>query len=303
MSNEEKSYDDVEVTETDSVFAESEEEVQSTETEEATDDAQEGVETEETEAEEGTETEETEGGSEETEETESEGEETTEEDDGTVVEYNGKSYTEGELEKALQDSVQKEEWEKSHTEKSQKIGEAYKIIKPIRDVLQELDQDAVDDIIETITDALGADRKAEVEKLFEFEGVDNSVLPHFSELNDLRTKVQEFEGEKVVQSEMMELINETGISAEDAQAVVQRAVELYDETSVRNESGEIVKHGTAYPLKMVYRDMNFDKVKDQAAASSSGVTVSKKVGAKKITKPRRVGSYDEIDTEGFKLFE
>jgi hypothetical protein len=123
------------------------------------------------------------------------------------VEVNGEVYTVDQIKEFIDDSKNKDEWQRKNTQRSQDLADQRKAIRAESEKWKTLKED--EDLMETIKDYVDSDHPLFKEDLTSDEP-EEAVQADSTEtqrLNELEQKVQTFEAEKQVESDVATLVN------------------------------------------------------------------------------------------------
>jgi hypothetical protein len=214
-------------------------------------------------------------------------------------------FTEDELESALADRRQKNLWEKSHTEESQKLAAARKAIEPVLKFVEKLKADGefLADIKESAVDRFGDEFAGIIDAAIQMdpEKVPNPFKDELAaaqrERDDARKERDDLksakEAEAAISAEMKTLRETHKLSEKQAGEVLEFATKKFEET------------GQAVSLEDAWKLMDYEnQVKKAEAAKTPKIhrTPDAGTGAKDI-KNKNAGTFDEIKMDGYKLFE
>ena len=279
MSEELKTYDDIEVTASDVFETPEKEEVQA-------DQQNTDVET----SEESTD-------SIETSDTDSEVEpEDTEEPEYVFTDDDGNGFTMDEINQWKDDSENKKKWQQSNTQSAQELASNQKAIQPFLDFAEKVkgDDEKLAPVLEYVKEEYGD----EVEQLFkdsiamDTEKINN---PYKEELDKVVAQKEELEARIKFDEMVSEFSEKSGLKGKKLDEVVDWT------TSHFEENGRLLSFEEAHKiLKADKMESDLKKKKP-----SPPTKVKKSQGAKAIeTKqdPSKPSSYDDIDVSGFNLF-
>jgi len=197
-----------------------------------------------------------------------------------------KVYTEAEMNKFIEDSANKEEWQKTNTEKAQETAAMRKAVEPVVQLIDKLKGNAetVQEIKEILSEVLGEEAKSIIDSAFNFDSNEH-LNPFKKELNEALDENAELKGEKAVNNALNELATKHKLSDTKKKEVNDFWLKKFEET------GEILEFEDAYKL------MDYEYQKKKAEEKKPPVppkVPEKKAGAKTIeSKPPE--SYEDID--------
>jgi hypothetical protein len=137
------------------------------------------------------------------------------------VEVNSEVYTVDQIKEFIDDSKNKDEWQRKNTQRSQDLADQRKAIRAESEKWKTLKED--EDLMETIKDYVDSDHPLFKEDLTSDEP-EEAVQADSTEtqrLNELEQKVQTFEAEKQVESDVATLVNAHPELRDNTQAMDQ----------------------------------------------------------------------------------
>lgn len=205
----------------------------------------------------------------------------------TSFKIDEKVYTETEVKKFIEDSVNKEDWQKVNTEKAQETATERKAVEPIVQLIEKLKgkpTEAIQAVKEELIEVLGEEAKSIIDTAFDFDAKEYPN-PYKKELDDEREKNAELEGEKAVNEALNKLADDHKLSDTKKKEVHEFWLKKF------NETGEVLEFEDAYKL------MDYETQKKKAEEKKKPEipkVPEKKAGAKNIeSKPAT--SYEDID--------
>ena len=276
-----KTYDDIEVTESE-VFGTPETEEQA-----PTDQQEQDVET----SEESTDSNEASDTSSEVEEQS----EKVEEPEYVFTDDDGNGFTIDEINTWKEDSQNKTKWQKSNTQSAQELASNQKAIQPFLDFVEKVkgDNEKLAPVLEYVKDEYGE----EVEQLFKDSmTIDKDKVnnPFKEELNKVVAEKQELEAKVKFDELVSDFAKESGLKGKKLDEVVEFTTSHFEET------GRLLSFDEGH--KILKADQIAKEVKKKPTPPTK---VRKSQGAKAIeTKqnPSKPGNYEDIDVSGFNLF-
>lgn len=286
-----KSFDDVELGNSDKLLADEEQTLETPSTPEK----KAGKESEETKAEKESvkveESKETEGTSEEVEDKAKEKTTETEEEEAEEkkVVIDGDEYTPEDLKELLLGNLRQQDY----TKKTQEVAEQRKSIEPFLDFIEKIKDksELVSDLKDLIGEEIDEDTANLIDKVIE---ADTGINPYKTELDDSITRLEEIESTLSLDNEKTQLMKDFSLKEDEADAVIAFAIKKFEED------------GIALPLSAAHKQMDYDNMKkkvSQKAKPEVPKFSDKTTGAKKITTPEKIGSFEDIKAEGYNLFE
>ena len=204
-----------------------------------------------------------------------------------VFKVGEKVYTEVEMKKFIEDSVNKEDWKKVNTEKAQETAAERKAVEPIVQLIEKLKgkpAEAIQAVKEELIEVLGEEAKSIIDTAFNFDAGEYPN-PYKKELDEEREKNAELEGEKAVDAALSKLAEDHKLSDAKKKEVHEFWLKKY------NETGEVLEFEDAYKL------MDYETQKKKAEEKKKPEipkVPEKKAGAKNIeSKPAT--SFEDID--------
>jgi len=203
----------------------------------------------------------------------------------------GSKYSKSDIESWKKDSDNRHEWNKSNTEKAQRIADQRRAIEPMVQLISKLkeSEDFSEAIIEAVEDELGKDVGQLLKQTLEgdTDGIPNPLADELKEAND---KLAQMEAQRALDASMAELKSTYELSDEDAQSVLDFAIDKHE------------KDGRLLTLEEAYKVMNFDKQKPKEETPkkkpSIPVSVKKDVGVKSDV-AKKPQTYDDVDISSF----
>lgn len=206
-------------------------------------------------------------------------------------------YTEDEIALALEDSKNKTAWQKTNTEEAQRLAGIRKMVEPVLGFVQKLKDDGEfsTEIRDAAIERYGAEFAGVIDAAIAFDP-EKAPSPDREELvktkADLDALRAEIEANKVIQAEITDLRTAHGLSETQATDVLRYAEKRFDET------------GIALSLEDAFKLMDYENVKKKAETTRPAIppVPRNQQGARDI-KSKTAGSYADIKTEGYNLFE
>lgn len=203
----------------------------------------------------------------------------------------GSKYSKSDIEGWKKDSDNRHDWNKSNTEKAQTVADQRRAIEPMVQLIAKLkeSEEFSETIIEAVEDELGKDVGQLLKQSLEgdIDGIPNPLADELKEAND---KLAQMEAQRALDASMAELKSTYELSDEDAQKVLDFAIEKHE------------KDGRLLTLDEAYKVMNFDQPKPKEEKPkkkpSIPVSVKKDVGVKSDVK-NKPQSYDAVDISSF----
>lgn len=211
------------------------------------------------------------------------------------------TYSKDQIAEAVKAMNDRDNWQKTNTQKAQDVAALHKAISPVVETLKGItgNQEVRDEIRAVIADILGDEQAKQFDEAIKYDPnkqVDDPLAEQLTaktkEYDDYKAQV---EGEKIVQAEAKELRHKYRLSDKQSDEVVAFADKRFQET------------GSVLTLDEAYRIMHYDEVKAKADEKKSpkppeppvkgaaAQTIKKQAGAAK--------SFGDIDVSGINFFE
>lgn len=217
------------------------------------------------------------------------------EDAPATVKVGEQEYTIDMINAALDDHKNKSDWQKKNTQEAQSIAERRKGIEPFLQFMEKVKgkPEFADMLKDAITDDFGEDGKTLFEKVM---NTDPGVNPYKDEMAHLQKELDNLKSESALRQAENDLKNRFKLKDSDVEAVLDFAVKTLHDT------------GRTISLEEAYKVMNFDKVQEEATKKKPKppTLANKDRGAVEIATPKKKDgkpmSYDDIDIGGFDFF-
>lgn len=206
-----------------------------------------------------------------------------------TVTIGDKTYTQSEIEAALDDVKNKKDWQKSNTEQAQQTAAQRKAVEPLIQLINSMREngETFKEIKDILIDTLGEDKKSLVEKALEFDEK-NYPNPFKDELDKNNKELEILRGEKLFNEGLDEFAKKQELSDVKKRDLKEFWHKKYDET------GELLEFEDAYKL-MSYDDLK--KKVDQRKSPNPPPIPTKENSAKDI-KDGVPKSYEDIKVSG-----
>ena len=207
------------------------------------------------------------------------------------VEVNGEVYTVDQIKEFIDDSKNKDEWQRKNTQRSQDLADQRKAIRAESEQWKTLKED--EDLMETIKDYVDSDHPLLKEDLTsdEPEEAVQAEPAETQRLNELEQKIQTFEAEKQVESDVANLIQTHPELRDNTQAMDQVLKAAIDNNLMDlNVAYAVAMHESAQDsalkkaIENVEKAKELRKIPEAEGANRADRTVSSKVPA----------NYDEV---------
>ena len=203
------------------------------------------------------------------------------------VEVAGDVYTMDQIKEFIDDSRNKEEWQRKNTQRSQDLSEQRKAIRAESEKWKALKED--EDLMETIKDYVDSDHPLFKEDLTSEEPEEAPNLETNegdTRLNELESKVQQFEAEKQVEQDVANLVQKYPELKDNTNAVDQVLKAAIDNNLMDlNVAYAVAMHGSEKDSALKKALENVEKAKElrgipeTEGAARANRTVTSKVPA------------------------
>lgn len=235
---------------------------------------------------------------------------------GQTIEIEGEEYLVSDIRRAILDSNNKKDWQKSNTKEAQKnadeskkLSAISKALEPTLKVLGFLDKekDLKEDVINFIL------QKAEEEDkdifktaldVIDMQNLPDPGKPYQSEIEKRDAQIAQLTGEIELEKEKKALRKNFGLSEAEADKIEQAAIKKYsDSCRIDEKTGEkdLSSGNPNITLEGVYKEIEFDKSHNKINPIVPGVNSPRPgQGAREIESKESVSDYKDITPDFLK---
>jgi len=221
------------------------------------------------------------------------------------VEVEGDVYTMDQIKEFIDDSRNKDEWQRKNTQRSQDLAEQRKAIRAESEKWKTLKED--EDLMETIKDYVDSDHPLFKEDLTseepeEVQNVQTDEVDN-TRLNELENKVQQFEAEKQVEQDVATLIQKHPELKDNTNAVDQVLKAAIDNSLMDLEVAyAVAMHGSEKDSALKKALENVEKAKElRSIPEAEGAARANRTATSKV--PRSYDEAREIAFNEYNLFD
>jgi len=203
-------------------------------------------------------------------------------------------YTVDEINDAFDSHKNKTDWNKTNTEKAQKIADQRKSVEPMVQMVKMFNnnKDFTELLMDSIEDELGEEGKSLFENVLK---ADPGVNPYKSQLEEVQHDRDIMQADATLNKAKSELKSKFKLKDNKVNDVVDFAVKTHEET------------GRLISLEEAYKVLDYDtlKAKSEKNKPKPPQLANKDRGAAAIhTSDKKAGTanYDDVDISGFNLF-